>query len=248
MPTYLETSYFREEYGVKDYPQKLCNRIYNLFFRDYVRRKKIENPDFKPKLLDIGSGKGNQLVGFSRLGIECSGLDNRDECLEILDSFDVKECDLEKEKMPFKDNEFDFIFTKSVIEHVWNTDNFLKETKGVLKPGGVAIIMTPDWKSEYRFFYNDYTHVRPFTRKGLRNALRNHEFSDISVDYFYQLPFIWKYPSLKFIPAMIGLLPEWLQWRDDNEKEHRELIRFSISKMLLGKVTKEIGKKSIFEK
>ena len=229
MPNYLETIYFTEEYGKNDYPQKLCDYIYDEYFKEYIKRNNLK----KPEILDIGSGKGNHLVGFSRLGTEAHGLDKRDECLKVLENFDIRECDIEKERFPFEDNFFDFVFSKSVLEHVKNTDNFLKEALRVLKPNGIAVMLTPDWRSQRKFFWDDYTHVKAFTRKSLQNAMKINRFSEVECKYFLQLPFIWKYPFLKFVPKIISILPDLLKWKDREESQPRKLIRFSKEKMLL---------------
>jgi len=238
MPNYLETIYFTEEYGKDKYPQKLCNYIYEKYFENYISKNNIKTP----KLLDVGSGKGNHLVGFSRLGMEVCGIDERDECLKILKDFDIQECDIEREKFPFKDNFFDFVFSKSVLEHVENTDNFLKESLRVLKPGGIAIMLTPDWKSQINFFWDDYTHVKAFTRKSLQNAMKINGFSKVECSYFLQLPFIWKHPFLTFVTKMISLLPDSLKWKDKEESQPRKLIRFSKEKMLLAIGIKNLQK------
>ena len=164
MSNYLETIYFRDEYSDKAYPQLLCNHIVETFFspNGSVKDKKI---------LDIGSGKGNHLVGFKRAGLEAYGLDKRNECVSALSDFDIRICDIEKESIPYDDDYFDFVFSKSVLEHVSNTDNFLAETLRVMKPGGKAVFMTPDWRSQCKFFWDDYTHVKAFTRKSLQDAL-----------------------------------------------------------------------------
>ncbi|MFA7707424.1 MAG: class I SAM-dependent methyltransferase [Candidatus Pacearchaeota archaeon] len=229
MGNYLETIYFTKEYGKQDYPQKLCNYIYERFFKKYAKKNKNQ----KLKLLDIGSGKGNHLVGFSRCGIESFGIDKRKECIEALNKFVIKECDIEKERLPFKDNTFDFVFSKSVLEHVVNTDNFLKETLRVLKPGGIAVMMTPCWRSQRAFFWDDYTHVKAFTRKSLQNAMKMNDFSNVNCECFLQLPFVWKYPHLEFLTYPFRLIPDRFKWRDKEESNPRKLIRFSKEKMLL---------------
>jgi len=242
MGNYLETIYFTNEYGKKEYPQKLCNYIYRRFFRRYIIRNAIKNDlngngNSKSsagfKLLDIGSGKGNHLVGFSRRGIETYGIDKRDECVNVLKDFDIRDCDIEKDKFPFKDNYFDFVFSKSVLEHVNNTDNFLSETLRVLKPGGIAVMMTPDWKSQKNFFWDDYTHVKAFTRKSLQNAFKMNNFSNVICEYFLQLPVLWKHGWLKPFIFIISFLPDCLKWGDKEESNPRKLIRFSKEKMLL---------------
>ena len=225
MPDYLKTIYFRDEYGVKDYPQKLCNYLfYNVI---------CHTPLYGTHLLDIGSGKGNHLVGFKRLGFVVKGLDCKKECCNALKEFDVRECNIEKEAFPFEDDSFNIVFSKSVIEHVFNSDNFFEESFRVLKKGGMAIMMTPDWDSQHRHFWDDYTHTKPWTRKSLQNVMRIKGFSQVQCDYFRQLPILWKHPCLKYLCDIISLLPDSLKWKDDKEEQHRKFIRFSKEKMLL---------------
>lgn len=235
MPSYLETIYFTEEYGPDCYPQKLCNHIYENYYKSAL----IPNTEQQPRLLDIGSGKGNHLVGFSRCGIESFGIDKRDECIKILKDFDIRPCDLEKDQFPFEDNYFDFIFTKSVLEHVYNTENFLRESLRVLRPGGVAVMMTPDWRSQMKHFWDDYTHVHAFTRKGLQNAMKINGFAKVQCNFFYQLPFAWKTSAVVPILQLIAMLPDSLKWKDRQESRHRKLIRFAKEKMLIGIGTKK---------
>jgi len=161
------------------------------------------------------------------------GLDKRDECIKILKDFDIRECDIEKDLFPFEDNYFDCIFSKSVLEHVNNTDNFLTESLRVLKPGGIAVLMTPDWGSQYKFFWDDYTHVKAFTRKGLQDALVINGFENVACIRFLQLPIVWKYPWIKAFTRIVALLPDTLKWKDSNEKKFRRFIRFSKEEMLL---------------
>ena len=229
MGNYLETIYFTEEYSEEMYPQKLCNYIAKNYFWKTEGNKKI----YSGKLLDIGSGKGNHLVGFKRCNYEAEGLDKRKECVEILKEFTIKECNIERDKFPYEDNTFDWVFSKSVLEHVWNIDNFMTEALRILKPGGRAVLMTPAWESQYKFFWDDYTHVKAFTRKSLQNAMKINGFQNVKVSFFFQLPFIWEYPYLSFIPKLISLLPDSLKWKDDEQSHPRKLIRFSKEMMLL---------------
>ncbi|MCK5617368.1 methyltransferase domain-containing protein, partial [Candidatus Pacearchaeota archaeon] len=161
------------------------------------------------------------------------GLDKRDECVASLEEFDIKSCDIESAPFPYEDDYFDFIFSKSVLEHVVNVDNFLSQSYRVLKPGGIAVLMTPDWKSQHDFFWDDYTHVKAFTRKSLQNAMVMHGYDNVNSSYFLQLPIVWKYPVMKYAARLIALLPDSLKWKDREQREFRPLIRFSKEKMLL---------------
>ena len=218
MNSYIKTLYSKDEKGKNDYPQKLCRYIYDNYFR-------IEDK----KILDVGFGKGNHLIGFSRLGLEVSGIDNYESVLK-----NTKCCDLEKEQIPFENNYFDVIFSKSVLEHIANTDNVLKESLRVLKPNGLAIFLVPDFKSQHKDFWDDYTHIHPFTKKSLQNALFINGFHDVECEYFYQLPLIWKYQWLgHFIKIINFVFPDSFKWKNQEETLHVSWIRFAKEKMLL---------------
>lgn len=228
MSNYTKTIYPEDKNN--SYPQKLGNYLYKRFF---------SNSDItKPKILDIGCCTGKALKCFGEnQDFDLYGIDVRDE---EVDGITFKECNLEKEKIPFEDNTFDFVYSKSVLEHVFNTDNFVSESLRVLKPGGTFVSLTPDWASQQSIFWDDYTHVKPFTRKGLRDALIIHGFENADCEYFYQLPFTWKYSWLSIIPKIVSLLPDFLKWKDREQRntKDRKLIRFSKEKMLLAYGTK----------
>ena len=233
MSGYLETIYFRDEYDENAYPQKLCNYLYKTIIAPHLKTSEMTN-----SLLDVGSGKGNHLVGFARCGMNVSGLDKRKECLEVLDQFDIRACNIESEEFPFEANSFDVVFSKSVLEHVFNADNFLAQIYRILKPNGMAVLMTPDWGSQYRIYWDDYTHVKAWTRKGLQNALRIHGFDSAHCTLFRQLPILWRFPRLSILADMTAVLPESAKWKDFEESIFREWIRFSKEKMLLATAIK----------
>lgn len=226
METYLSVNYSKLEDGKHDYPQKLCDYITKAFF---MKHCDIENK----KILDVGSGKGNHLISFARAGMSPVGLDKRSECIKARNDIKIVGCDIENQPFPFENNTFDFVFSKSVCEHVNNTEGFFRESSRVLKKGGLGLFMTPDWASQSDHFWDDYTHVRPFTRKALQNALRMNGFKSVNCEYFLQLPFIWKFPALKFLTSILSLAPQSWKWKDKEESQFRPLIRFSKEKMLL---------------
>ena len=77
----------------------------------------------------------------------------------------------------------------------------------MLKDDGCLIILTPSWyHHSFGPFYLDYTHVTPFTLHSLRDIGKLAGFSSVKVEYFYQLPFTWQYPFLKFLPKLISFL------------------------------------------
>ena len=165
MSSYREIIYPPDEKN--EYPQKLADHLYERF----IEGELVEDREFK--ILDIGCCTGKALKMFNRRGnLDLYGIDIRDEKSE---GFVFKECNLETESIPFEDNTFDFVYSKSVLEHVKNTDNFISEALRVLKPGGVFVGMCPDWGSQYKNYWDDYTHVKPFTRKELWIVTGKHE-------------------------------------------------------------------------
>ena len=226
MSSYLKTFYFRTEYGENDYPQLLCNHIVEKFM---APRLDVQGK----KLLDIGCGKGTHLVGFSRCGMQTYGLDKRGECVQSVEGFDTRQCDIENEPFPYEDNYFDIVFSKSVLEHVMNTENFIGEALRVLKPGGLAVLLTPDWRSNRDWFWDDHTHVKPFTLKSLRNAMLICGFKNVEGEFLLQLPEVWKNPWLYPVTRCFAILPDALRWKDKDEKHFRKWVRFSKEKMLV---------------
>lgn len=225
MTSYREIIYPSDEKN--EYPQRLADHLYERFIFP------LKEEGRKLRILDIGCCTGKALKMFNKNDdLELYGIDIRDEGTE---GFEFEVCDLEKESIPFEDNFFDVIYSKSVLEHVKNTDNFVNESYRVLKPAGIFIGMCPDWNSQYKNYWDDYTHVKPFTRKGLRDCLIINSFKNADCEYFYQLPFLWKYPQLEFVAKLIALLPDSWKWKDRDERntKDRKLIRFSKEKMLL---------------
>ncbi|MFH1678529.1 MAG: methyltransferase domain-containing protein [Candidatus Omnitrophota bacterium] len=62
---------------------------------------------------------------------------------------------------PFRDNLFDSIICKQIIEHLPDTEAFLKELRRLAKKGGKIIIQTPHFSSYMA--YGDYQHCHMFS-------------------------------------------------------------------------------------
>ena len=209
------------------YPAKFANYLYERFMSSSAQGER--------KILDIGCSRGQALNNFKKIddNLDLYGVDLRNE--GTYDNITFKACNLESEPSPFEDNTFDIVYSKSVLEHVFNTGNFISEAHRVLKPGGVCVMLAPDWRSQQSYFWDDYTHVKPFTRKGLRDCLIMHDFEKVDCEYFYQLPFLWKRPYLGFIPKIVSILPQSFKWKSKEERntKDRKFIRFCKEQMLL---------------
>ena len=133
-----------------------------------------------------------------------------------------------KSQLPFNENYFDVIYSKSFIEHFYYPEDVFKEVLRILKPGGKFINLTPDWETVYRGFYEDYTHRTPFTETSLKDIYLINGFKSASVEKFKQLPILWNGNLIaKFLSeATRFLVPTWLS-------KKFKWVRFSKEIMLL---------------
>lgn len=221
---YLKILYSEDKRPKTDYPYKLAK---------YLKEKYFFN---RTNILDIGCGRGDMLKAFYEIGMEVYGTDISPASKELCKPHDIKIADISKEKLPYEDNSFECIFSKSVIEHLREPDRLFAEANRVLKPGGVFVVMTPSWKhTSWEPFYLDHTHVTPFIKTSLRDAMALSDFSNVSSNYFYQLPFLWEYSALKPLIYLFSKIP--LPYRPLNNVQLplkiNNLIRFSKEVMLI---------------
>ena len=190
---YLSVVYDDKSHPYTNYPKQLCSYL----FQSFGLKKGM-------KMLEPGCGRGEFLSNFRELGLDVVGVDISIEAANFENGLDVKICDIENEKLPFESNVFDVIYSKSFMEHLYYPERYLEESYRVLKPGGVLINLVPDWESNYKKYFDDFTHRTPFTNIALEDAYKMYGFSKVSVFKFRQLPIVWKYPKLNYFCAAIS--------------------------------------------
>jgi len=107
---------------------------------------------------------------------------------------DIDDLDFESEELPIQDNSVDVLFSLAVVEHITNIEHFMSECFRVLKPQGIIYLTTPNFRYCFRDFYNDPTHVRPFTDVSLPKMIEYHGFENVEAfpssrckaDWFYK--------------------------------------------------------------
>lgn len=193
MSDYLKVVYSEENTPYTDYPKELAKYLYEAF-------------DMREKttLLEIGCGRGEMLRNFKDLGLEVQGIDLSPEAPSFNKDIKIKVGNVEEEQLPYEDNSFDIIYSKSVLEHFYYPERYMREAYRVLKPNGVLVTLVPDWESCYKIYFDDYTHRTPFSKIGLEDILKIHNFEDVSVYKFRQLPLLWKYPKLNYLSDIIA--------------------------------------------
>ena len=85
---------------------------------------------------------------------------------------DYNSCNLEIDKLPVEDSSISLLLGLSVIEHLNDPGNFLAESRRVLTKDGVLLLVVPNFKYNYASFYDDPTHVRPYTSMGIKMLLQ----------------------------------------------------------------------------
>ncbi|RLG00921.1 MAG: class I SAM-dependent methyltransferase [Thaumarchaeota archaeon] len=155
-------------------------------------------PDEDAQVLDLGCGEYERLSGNvkDRIGTRypLHGIDihvggTRGDIL-------VFQGDL-NDTFPLEPAQYDVVTASQVIEHLWNTDGFLKEIYRVLKPTGYAVISTPNlaaWHNRLYLLFGKQPepckvseemypemekpgHLRIFTARELVKLLKFHGFT-----------------------------------------------------------------------
>jgi SAM-dependent methyltransferase len=193
MADYLEVIYDKKSHPLNSYPDKLIKYLFDTY--GLLKGSKILEP---------GCGRGEFLHAYKKLGMECYGLDLSPCAGEFLQGIEVKKGDIDKDPFPYDDNSFDVVYSKSLMEHLNHPDKYLKEVFRILKPGGKVLCLIPDWEANYKTYFDDFTHVTPFTKVSLNDILLMSDFKDVNVIKFRQLPIVWRFQFLNLLCALIS--------------------------------------------
>jgi len=129
-------------------------------------------------LVDLGAGDGAFVQVARDAGLDATGFDASDGL------------DFERDQLPVRDQSVDVVTGVSVIEHLTNPAVFLAEIFRILRPGGVLLLVAPNWRYSQADFFDDPTHVHPYTPTSLEKVLRYHHFDKVFVG-----PWVVKKPA-----------------------------------------------------
>jgi SAM-dependent methyltransferase len=142
------------------------------------------------RVFELGFGAGQLLRAFLDSGAQVSGCDP-DQLGSHVDADVVAHGDLRRsvvEDVPTEGVDADLVYGVHVIEHVQDPVRALRTCHDLLRPGGRLALMTPaadSWSlrvfSQSWWLLEDPTHVRFFTARSMRRALRDAGFEDVIV-------------------------------------------------------------------
>ncbi len=103
------------------------------------------------RILDLGCGDGTRL-GNLKTRAEKIGVDINDFAIKKASKNfpDVEFVKVNIEKLPFKSNSFDLVYSMFVIEHVVSPEKVIKEAVRVLKKGDSFILCAPNYGAPNR--------------------------------------------------------------------------------------------------
>ena len=222
---YVDVVYNEVDRPLTEYPQKLASYLFNR----YSLKRGVN-------FLDIGCGRGEFLKGFISCGVKGYAVDQSSSARKYCPEAELRNSDIENHGIPYPNNFFDVVYSKSVIEHFHYPERLIKEMYRVLKPGGMAITLCPAWEYNYRIYFEDYSHRTPFMLESLRDIQIIHGFEDVQVEFFRQLPSTWHGMAAIAVPlAEITRLLVPLPL-----KKRSKWVRFSKEIMLLASSRKPI--------
>jgi cyclopropane fatty-acyl-phospholipid synthase-like methyltransferase len=211
MSDYLSIEYSAKKRPLTDYPSKLAQYLVKTF-------------NLKPNqsILEIGCGRCELLSHFGEIGLDTYGVDSAISAAGYAKTakanFELIEFKPDMSEAIFGGKKFDIIFTKSFIEHIPEPISFFRWCNDLLVDGGKIITLTPDWESNYKIFYDDFTHVKPFTEVSLNQALEASGYEEISVFRFRQLPATWNSKTMEVLSKITAVFAshrsknKWLRW------------------------------------
>lgn len=135
-------------------------------------------------VLDVGCGAGSFLSACQTKFPNAVGLDISAAAARSCAERGLTACVGDGTYLPFRSDTFDVVRAMNIIEHLYDPVPLVQECLRILRGGGLFIVRMPTHFSIFypvAGFYDDYTHVRPLTRKGLRNLLEDVGFAVVFV-------------------------------------------------------------------
>ena len=180
--------------------------------------------EIKPtgRILEIGCADGSfSALLRNKYTVMAYGIDISEAMVKkaVLNGVGCIQHDVE-EGIPYEDGYFSVVIATEVIEHIYDTDQFIKECYRVLKKGGTLILTTPNLVSitnrlkmvlgKYPSYVPEYKtggagHIRAYTVPTLKKQVKDHDFKQVFV-YGPNTPYPLNLSFFKLFNAIPELL------------------------------------------
>ena len=189
----IVTKVFQEVFDKYDLMNDLMSLgIHRLWKKTFINWL---NPQENTKLIDVASGTGD----IAKLYLEYINYKGKVYCVDenkgmleinkkkLKNQNSVKWYCNNAEKLPFKNNEFDYYTISFGIRNVSNIDNVFKEAYRVLKPGGrlLCLEFSKVENEILNTFYKIYSKTIPVMGKIILKNSKPYEYLINSIDEFY---------------------------------------------------------------
>lgn len=186
-----------------------------------LRRESILPP---ARLLDIGSGTGLFVTAAEAAGYQVTGIESSSHAAALARArvHGTILCHDANRPFDLPDGAFDVVTMLDVIEHLTEWAGALRESRRVLKPGGVLVVVTLNAHSIARpllgrrwAWYQDPTHVALFSRATLRSAILEAGFDRLRMTTIFNfLTAGESFPPLRVLRGLGGVLS--IPWFGDS--------------------------------
>ena len=178
--------YFDYTYSVQsssfatNFMKVLALRIKDYYFKDYPN----------PKILEIGSGSGEQLLEFKKLGFEILGIEPSDKLSKYANSIGVNTItaffdEQTNEIIEKHFSSLDAIVTSYTFDHIPRIDKVLKNIYKILNLHGILIIEVHDLnliceRNEFCLF--EHEHYTYLNKETIAQLLHKNQFEVLTFD------------------------------------------------------------------
>lgn len=151
------------------------NPLHQRLLKPYVVSKEW----IRGNLLEVGCGEGRGIPWVLPHTVSYSAIDKISDAIEVLKGKypTGKFIAGNLPPLPYADSSFDAVISFQVIEHIEDDELFLKEIHRVLRPGGTALVTTPNRPMSLS---RNPWHVREYTAEELK-ALASKIFSEVEM-------------------------------------------------------------------
>lgn len=150
------------------------------FLMNYFYETRFKN---RSRILDLGAGR----CTFTKQNVDkITAVDIQPKIVEYYAKQGINIHLGSAYEIPFEDGHFDGVFCCWLFEHLPEPERAMLEIKRVVKEDGYVLILVPSDKSLMHGFYDDFTHIRPFTKIALSHLA---EFSGFTRYVASNLPY-----------------------------------------------------------